>query len=204
MNVSEISTRVKRIFGDEAGVQLLDSDIINWINDGQRQIAASSELLQTRAATNLTAMTMEYEFPPDFLAIRSIRAYGIRLKPIAMQEADDQFPMWDNIANRETGKPQVFWQWGDSFFLYPVPDESVVAGLVMYYTRIPTKVTLQTDSPELPELYHDRIVDFVMKSAYEMDENIQGATFRQTMFQTGMSSIAEDENKLTDEFYPVM
>ena len=38
--VSDIATDVKRTFGDEAGVQVNDTDIARWINSAQIEIVS--------------------------------------------------------------------------------------------------------------------------------------------------------------------
>lgn len=204
MNVSDILTRVKRVFGDEAGVQLVDTDIIGWINDAQRQIAANSELLQTRATADLVAGQMVYSTPSDMLNLRSVRVAGDRLVPIGMQEADDRLVGWDDPNRQETGKPEFFWQWANQMYLYPISDTSTTAGIVIYYSRVPVTVTTGSDVPELAAQYHDHIVRYCLRTAYELDENFQAANYSEGLFQSGLKGLAEDENKLTDEFYPTI
>lgn len=55
MLVSEIATRVKRQFGDEAGAQIEDADILRWVNDAMIDIARTNNLLQISATTATTA-----------------------------------------------------------------------------------------------------------------------------------------------------
>lgn len=203
MNVSEIIQRVKRSFGDESGVQLIDNDIITWINDASRQIAAQAELLQTRAAADLVQNQLIYDMPDNLLNLRAVRVAGVRLTPMSMQEADDKFPGWDGNAPfvQETGVPLYWWPWDGQIYLYPLSDTSTTAGITLYYSRIPVAVTSTADTPELPEQYHDHIFRYCMRMAYELDENIQAANFSEGLLKQGLDGLAEDENKISDEFY---
>ena len=49
----DVAAAVKRTFGDESGVQLVDNDIVNWINQAQVHIASSTRVLKTKATTSL-------------------------------------------------------------------------------------------------------------------------------------------------------
>lgn len=204
MNVSDIMRRAKRVFGDESGVQLQDSDIIDWINDAQRSIAAGTELLQVTAHTDMIQGQSIYEKPATFLNLRSLRIYGYELKGIAMKQADQWFPGYDDPLQQTIGKPEYYWSWSDFFSIYPIPQETIAQGITIYYTRTPVLVSLLTDVPELPEMYHDRILDYVLRNAYEMDENYPAANLRQTLFNTGMQNLAENENKVNDDSYEVI
>jgi hypothetical protein len=204
VNVSDIRTRCQRIFGDDANIQLLDSDVISWINDAQRQIAVQTELLQVRAVTDVVAGVMDYDKPSNILNLRSVRNNGIKLQGLSLAEADDQFPLYDQTANQETGQPLFYWSWGTHLSIYPVPTASQSGGLTMLYTRQPVPVVLLTDVPELPEMYHDQIISYVLKTAYEMDDDIQSATYRGTIFTTQMSITQEHEDRVNEEAYPVL
>lgn len=204
MNVDDIYKRASRLFGDDAGVQLQYNDVVAWINDSQRQIATQTELLQVRAVTDLIAGQMNYNRPSDILNLRSVRAYGLRLNGLSLAEADEQFPLYDQPANQETGNPLFYWVWGNTISLYPVPSLYQAAGMTMLYTRAPVQVAVSTDIPELPLKYHDAILSHVLQCAYEMDDDIQQAQYRATIKTTGIQLLGEQEDRVNEEFYEVI
>ena len=64
MNVGDVLTRVRRTFGDEAGIQITQDDVIRWINDAQREAVMQNEgLLQKVGYVASTADTQEYTLP---------------------------------------------------------------------------------------------------------------------------------------------
>lgn len=184
MLVNDIGLRVKRQFGDEAGIQVTDADIIRWVNDAQREIAKEDSLLQTFATTSAVANQQEYVRPPDILVLRSVHYNGIKLKGLAPQEAEDY------IATKDTpiGEPQVFWIWANKIFLYPIPSANLVDGIRIFYTRLPKPVDSQDDAPEINVEHHGRIVEYALQQAYEMDENWQAAQMKQKQFKDGMEA----------------
>lgn len=201
MNVSDILFRVKTTFGDTAGVQITDANIINWINDAQRELSNKSQNLQVRATTDLIAGQMEYAKPPNCLNLRDVRISGQSLRGIVLQEADAQFPNWDNPATWAVGDPNYFWSYSEHIDIYPVPAATVTSGIVLYYTRTPVTVALTTDVPELDPLYHSLIVRYCMQQAYELDENYQGANYTQSLFAAEFADVQEKENQISDQFY---
>lgn len=197
MKVSDIAARVKRQFGDESGVQITDDDIMRWINDAQRELAVINDLLQTTATAAITVGQEQYYLPPDILKLRSVRVGGRRLAYVSIEDAADLIP---DSRQGPTGTPTHFTQFANKIDLYPTPDRADGNDLQLYYTRIPLSVAKVTDTPELPSQYHNRITDFCLQHAYEMDENWQGASVKQAAFEAGRLELKGQE--MMQESYP--
>lgn len=204
MKCSEIADRVKRKFGDEAGVQITDTDILRWINDAQKEITNNTDLLQVRKTTDIVFNQGEYATPPDIATVHSIRVNGQQLKALSVVEADEYIRNFDNPSTNITGTPLWYWQWGSSFFLYPIPDTGVVDGIALYCTRYPIECTAMTDTPELNQAYHGRLVEYCEQMAYELDENEQMATAKSQQFNRGLQETAENENWTEHGSYPLI
>src|SRR5215813_3046774 len=96
MIVSDVVIRVRRIFGDEAAVQVTDDDIIRWINDGQIEVVKHNEgALQKSDLVDLVANQSTYAMPADLLIVRALRFKYTsmqsfsRLKYKSLQEFDE-------------------------------------------------------------------------------------------------------------------
>jgi prolyl oligopeptidase len=74
----------------------------------------------------------------------------------------------------------------------------------LYYSRFPKNLVNVDDVPEIGLEYHPAIVNYCMQQAYELDEDLQGAQYSQQQFNTGMATIAENENKINDDLYPTI
>ncbi len=57
---TDVATDIKRIFGDEAGVQITDSDIIRWIDVGQLEILKNTQILKATSTSDLIAGQVVY------------------------------------------------------------------------------------------------------------------------------------------------
>jgi hypothetical protein len=194
VNVSEIKTRVKRQFGDESSVQLTDADIIRWINDAQREIARTNdEVLETIATTAVSAGTADYALPSDLLRLRSVRFGNRKIEGLSLQEANDKIVNYENPASYQQGTPQYFWIYANRITLYPVPAASDSDDLKLYYTRLPTDVSIDADIPDLHLKYHLAIVQYVLHQAYEMDEDWAASGNKSSQFVDNLNSLKESD-----------
>lgn len=203
MNVSEIATRVKRQFGDEAGIQFDDSDVIRWVNDGMQEIALQNQLFQTLASTDIVAGTNSYEMPPDILTLTLVEYIDssgnqAKLKYLNYNEALE-------ITNStETGTPTIFYTWANAIYLFPRPDTARTGGLRLFYTRQITPVAATTDTPEIPLQYHNRLVEYCLQQAYELDENWQAANVKSQQFSQGVQQLKDNVDWVSRDYYPMI
>lgn len=202
MNVQEVVTRVKRQFGDEAGVQISDQDIIRWINDAQEEIGRTNEgLMETTGSTDTVLDQSEYDMPADFSVLRSLRYKGYRLKPLSLAEFNEYL---DGFAEPTiaSGTPEVFTVWENKITLFPKPNESITDGLTILYIKHPAAVANLADSLSLPQKYHNSIVTYCLQQAYEMDEDFQKAQLKEGKFNKDMMQLNDQNKWISQEFYP--
>lgn len=200
MLVSEIAIRVKRQFGDEAGAQITDADIIRWCNDAQQEIAIANDLLQVSATTTTTAGTQKYTIPSNLLILRSAKWQGVKLQGVSMEEADAL--TLSTSASSPTGVPTTFWQFARQIYLWPIPSSSGTTDLTLYYTRIPNTLTATTDTPELPLQYHPRLVEYCIAQAAELDDNLQQYALKMQQFKANVGDLKDNATWENHDAYP--
>jgi len=202
MLVSDIIARVRRTIGDTNSVEVTDADIIRWINDGMREIVIASELLQTKSFTAPLANVSHYQLPTDILKTHSLKYKGVSLDFVSLEQAEKLFPNKDDASSYPSGTPTHYWIWGGELYLYPAPDFTGTNEIVLYYNRTPAEVAVSGDTPEIPSAYHNRLVEYCMAQAYELDENMASSSAKMQQFQgnlQNMRSLSEWENQ---DFYP--
>jgi len=208
MIVSDVKTRVKRQFGDEAGVQVTDADILRWINDGQRQIALHNESILEKVATqNSTASEEEYSLPSDLLLLHSVTyktpdegSYH-HLKGLKKQEFDNFIDGYDG-TDYGTGTPTVYTIFASKLILFPTPDIASTNGIKIFFTRKPTDRTADGDTLDVPELYHESIVNYCLRQAYEMDEDWQASNIKASEIKDDLTILRDRDDWSKREFYP--
>lgn len=210
MIVSDIITRVRRTFGDEAAVQIQDADIIRWINDAQIEIIKNNEgALQKTGFVDLVANQSTYTMPADLMVIRSLRyKYSdmqsfVLLKYKSLQQFDEAIDGWDGTY-WSAGHPAFYNVFEGKATLFPTPDQSNVSGLKVLYNQRPTDVALSGDSLSLPLIYHSTVVRYCMWQASLLDEDLDPATLWQQYFQNDMSLLQGKETQENTQLYPTI
>lgn len=210
MNVTDVVTRVERLFGDEAGVQLTEADVIRWINDAQREIVMHNEsVLETTSSVDLVVDQDEYTFPTDLYILRSLRYKYTddlsfnRLQYMNLQEFDSYIAGWDGTFN-SSARPLVYTTYEEKIFLYPRPSESSTGGLKILYSKKPTEITTASDPLTLPVIYHNAIVKYCYMMAQEMDEEYEASANALVKFQGDVNALSFKEKHGSDEYYPFM
>lgn len=186
--VSEIVNQVRRTFGDEAAVQISDSDIFAWVNDAQDEIVNTNKPLKTRSFTYTVKGIAEYQFPGANIAqLDAIHYDGRPLKnsSFAQIEQDDPNP---NVGD---GTPQVWYEWGGAFKLYPAPDDA--KQLTLFYTARPERISRADQVLSVPDKYYQAIRDYVLAQAYELDENYSAMQAKRNQFDAAISQRGEEE-----------
>jgi uncharacterized protein DUF6682 len=210
MNVSDVKIRVRKTFGDEASVQVTDSDILTWINDGQREVVMHNpELLEKIVTTDALQETQDYPFPIDLLQLRSI-AYRtdsttsyFRLIGKSLQEFDRLIDGWDG-PSLGLGTPRFYCAYNNIVKLFPIPDIASTNGIKLYYYRLPTDVSLDTDVLDLPISYHGAVVEYCLKQAYEMDEDWTSVGNKAQEFNASVEGQKAREKGTNTEYYPTI
>lgn len=199
----ELQRAAQRGFGDESGVQLEDQDIIDFANQGLTEIVTENAILKARATVASVIGTSVYTFPAQKIARVEYLHYGGRLLPnLQFQEAQDKLLEFDPQLEA-TGTPQYWYSYGDTFWLWPKPDAA--ESMELYYVRYPDVITGDAAQPlGVPDKWFNPLVDFVLKKAYEMDQDWQAAGIKDTQFKAALVSQSEEESQSQFGAFPVI
>lgn len=203
--MQEVVTRVKRQFGDEAGVQISDLDIIRWINDAQEEIGRTNQgLMETTGSADIVANQAEYDMPADFSVLRSLRYKGFRLKAMTLAEFNEYLDGYAVATGGPygPGTPEVFTVWENKITLFPTPNETITAGLSVFYIKHPASVANLADDLSLPIKYHNTIVTYCLQQAYELDEDFQKAQLKEGKFNKDLMQLNDNNKWVSQEYYP--
>jgi len=214
MNTQEIADRVKAQFGDTAGAQITNTDILRWINDSQREIVIDSELLQVKANATITSGISDYNLDSlnslkiIAVKIKNIAGQAIMLQPVSVRDAVKMFETDSSSPPVGTSSHYSFSQ--KTITLYPRPDTSISGGLVIYFSRRPVELTaisstntVGVDLSELPIEYHNRIVEYCIAQAAELDDDLNLAALKMGQFQSGIDKLKGSEDQPQD-YYPTI
>lgn len=208
MNVSDVAIRVRRTFGDDAGVQVTDADIFHWINDAQLQISVDNEeLLETVATADIVSGQADYATPSDMNVLRSLMYNNFKVKALSFAQFNeyiDGFKAPVGQGGFGPGKPEVYMLYGGTITLFPTPNQNITAGLRIYYSKHPASVGNLADGLGVPDRYHNSVVEYCLQRAYEMDENPDMAAYKKGEFAAQVQKLRNQEKRSGTEAYPTI
>jgi hypothetical protein len=192
--VGNVYDAVKRIFGDESGVQLTNADIVRWINEAQVDVSKQNQILQTTATIAVVANTATYSLTsvsPAIDSVASLLLDGRRVGNIPISQAEESISLADPEGT-ETGAPQFWYAWGGDITFWPKPNKNYTM-LIRYIAQPANVTTTTTDVLSLPDETFTDIVNFVLMKAYEMDENPQMMAVKQAEYSASVAERGETE-----------
>lgn len=201
LTVQKISDRVRRQFGDTGSVVITDQAMYDWINDAMREIVLDQKLLRVKSTSQTVIGQQNYGFPSDLLRLDHLSVNGEALDQTSTQEIGRTIENMDDSINYPRGVPSQYWVYGRELFLYPAPSSST--SMTIYYYRNPVEVTAMVNTPELPAEYDNRIIEYCLSQAAELDDDDTRAQLKRQQFDVGLDR-TKDEQEGGQDFYPNM
>lgn len=202
LTAGDVATYVKRQFGDEAGVQITDTDIFRWINSALTEIVSVAAPIKGVATAPAVLGQRDYDLSGISIhQIESIHYNDNRLENLPFSEAE-RLIVSDN-QNMSSGEPVFWYEWGGVVSIWPKP-QTVPSTIKVYYSKAPTRVTSLSDSLGLADKYYEAIVAWVMSKAYELDEEFDQAANQRNYFTNKITEQNGEELDSATMTYPVI
>lgn len=194
---------IKRIFGDESGVQLDNTDIQRWANAAQQEIVTQNKAIKAKSTLPTVVGTSTYTFPAvKIQQIEALHYDNVRLENIPFAEAE-RIIISQDPGQEEKGTPVLWYEWDGDFTLWPTPD--AIKNITIYFTAYPDELTGDTTQLlSVSDKFYNAIVDYIMSKAYEMDEDMQASQMAEQRFRAALESQMEDERQGQQMTYPVI
>jgi len=192
---------IKRQFGDESGVQITLADCTRWVNAAEAEIISQNQVLRAVATSTTVANDESYVLGDemDIQTINSIQVQGVKIPFKNHNEAEDYITRNDPLKTQRSFP--VFWyEWGGTIFFYPVPD--LAYGIKVLYHKTPIELVNATDKLNVPDNYFNRILEYCMSQAYELDEQFDAASVKGDQFENRLLNMSLDEAHVNIDVYP--
>ena len=177
ITAQSVVDKVQVILQDTTGVRWPDSELLDWLNDGQREIV----LYKPNAFIKNLAVRMaggtKQSLPADGVqlidVVRNMGTNGTtpgRAVRITMREVlDSQLPDWHSETPSSVVKHYVYSLLDPkNFYVYP-PQPAAGQGYVeLVYGASPTDTTL-VGTITLDDIYQNVLVDYILYRAYSKD-----------------------------------
>lgn len=154
------------------------SEIFSLIYAACCEIAQETKCIERTYETTTVADTQEYPYPTNTISIKRVTYDGVKLAPIDFRKSDSL--TLNNTTTTITGTPDYYVEWNGTIILFPTPNDAKT--LKVYSYNQPQAVTV-TSSLEVPEIFHTRLVNYVLSEMYAKDKDFSSAQYYKTMWE---------------------
>lgn len=171
MKVEDFITRFRAAVLDEADPPFWSSEeIVSYLNEAVQEACERAQLIEDRSmALTLSPGQDTYDLHPSVFEIKRLAFRGRPLDETSVEALDAECPGWETRA----GLPRcfVFEQASGAqppkVRLVPTPSVAESASITVYRGALkPLSADIDSARPEIPERFHERLMDWVMHRAY--------------------------------------
>lgn len=200
--VNDIISRVKTTFGDEAGVQVTDAKIYNWLTDAVREAGAQdANLLQSIASGTVSSSSNKIAWPTDLLTFQALYIEDKKVPYFTVQQLDQAGINWYN-QDQIRGTPIAWTRMGADIYVFPLPDKTLNYRIL--YSKNPVAITSSSSPIDLPDYYFNYLVDFCLMRAYEMDEDWEAVAAKAGIVQSTLDGNSMRNNHFGKDYFPTV
>lgn len=167
---------------DEAAVAWDDQKLLNWLNAGQREIAAVRPDAYPQFAVVTTVVGTRQSLPAGAVMLLNVQRNmavdgttpGRAIRKCGRDELDSVNPEWHTDAPQATARNYVYDTYTPKvFYLYP---PSVAGSKVeVTYSAVPPDVASVGGNISLDDSFRNPLLDYVLYRAYSEDLDTAGA-----------------------------
>lgn len=171
-------TKVASLFGDEDLVITTTTELNDFINEAMKQVAVDAECIRllTSSITTTDADGL-ITLPTDYLRLVELRYNGVGLPQL-----DPQL-VRNNYSTIPVGEPYgwIFYDYS-KIQLWPKKASGTGLDIKLSYIALPTLLAVDGNSPNLPLMLHDAIVQYALSRLYEKVQDIQMAEYARGVY----------------------
>ena len=206
-----IADKAELLLQDETNVRWTETELLGWINSGQREIAiAKPNALTSNTTMQLTASSTKQVIPATGIqlmeVVRNMGADGLTpgraITGIDRGVLDKTIPTWHSDANSsgdvkhftaDPRDPKTFYVWPKA------PATALYVELVMAIS--PTPLATMADTIVFDDIYETVLIDYVLYRAYGKDSkhtaNMERSTNHYQAFQNALGLKSRGEMMLS-------
>jgi hypothetical protein len=192
---------------DKASVQLLDegntrwdrTELLGWLNDGQRQIVLMSPHTNNKAEVVQLATGTRQSIPADgwqlldvirYMGNTSIPKPGRAIRIVSESLMDSFNPNWHNVKQSDVPQNYIFDPQEPTVF-YVYPPNTGCGRVLLNYTAVPSDLSAEDQPIQVNDIYQTALLDYVLYRANSKDaEYAPGLSLAAGYLSTFMSIMA--------------
>lgn len=164
---------------EEAQSAWKDTELRRWLNEGAKDIARRTEVLQKKATISAVAGTQQYAMSTDIIRVHKVEytpsGSSQPIYPLTYDDFRNLDAVWWTQQALTSGTPNFYTFWGFppslQIIVYPKPSQAGTFNI--YYFAMPTELALdgsqEASNLELPEGWEDAVVLYAEYMALRKD-----------------------------------
>jgi hypothetical protein len=177
ITVSSLLTRVAVILQDPTSIRWPQVELLDWLNDGQREIALFKPNAFTKNIPKQLIAGTKQTLPTDGVALidlpRNLGADGLTagnaVRLVSREILDSQLPGWHASTPAAAAKHFVYTPLDPkTFYVYPPQPATGMGYVEMVYVAAPTDATL-VSTITVDDIYSTALMNFILSRAYAKD-----------------------------------
>jgi len=182
--------------GSSSRTRFSDSEVLNFLNEGQREVIARTKCIERSYTFQLVTGTTYYSQPSDFLTVRRVTRGNLVLSELTPAALDGRSRGWETA----TGKPTYYFTNFSSRGLVgfsPFPGTSVDTDTIrMDYFASATNMSSASDVPfngigELVD-YHQILSYYAATRMVAIDGRVSLATLYAQIYELMLKQMGEN------------
>jgi len=172
-----------------------DTDLLQWLNDGQIDIVANTHCLQSTESVDLIASTIEYSITSTYTTVKAVQYVDSDSKVWALKRGSPDHVGSDAISRLKLTKPTYWYEWAGKIGVYPALTSVTTETVTLYIVTRPTAITL-TDSVTVPALYDKALTLYVVAQALYRDKQTARAGQYEAKYMAELARARSDLNEI--------
>lgn len=157
------------------------------INLSQKEIVRHTLPLKKSATITTVADQEQYDLPSDFHKAIQAKVGSFMMEYAVENKLDKLY-----ATTADSGQPYYYYIDSEAgkYGLYPIPS-GVYSGKLSYYA-IPATMSADSDTPDIPELFHEAIVLGACYRVFDQMNDFEMRTHYYALFRQMLNEIAND------------
>lgn len=177
ITVTQLLNRVSVILQDPTNVRWPQAELLDWVNDGQREIATYKPNAFVKNESKQLVTGTKQTLPADGVSLIDVvrnmgtngSTPGNAIRAVSREILDSQIPGWHASTAAATVKHFIYNPLDPkTFYVYPPQPNAAQNQVEMVYVASPTDATLNS-TITLDDIYLSALVNYVLFRAYSKD-----------------------------------
>lgn len=175
MKVADFITEFRATVGDAELPYFWSSElIVRYLNEAVQEACERAYLIEDRLTPAVCTITLvpdvsTYQLHPSVFEIKRATLRGRPLDETSVEEMDEDCPGWESLKG--LSRAFIFEQANGaraaSIRLVRIPTQADTLALTVYRGALkPLSADFDTAKPEIPERFHERLMDWALHRAY--------------------------------------